>query len=36
MRIGILSDTHDNHRGVRRAIEIFTERGVECVLHAAT
>ncbi len=34
MRIGIISDTHDNHRGVRRAIEIFAEGGVECVLHA--
>ena len=34
MRIGILSDTHDNHRSVRRAIDIFYEQGVEYVLHA--
>jgi hypothetical protein len=34
MQIGILSDTHDNHRSVRRAIEIFNERDTECVLHA--
>lgn len=34
MRIGIISDTHDNHRNVRRAIEIFNEQAVECVLHA--
>jgi putative phosphoesterase len=34
MRIGIISDTHDNHRGVRKAIEIFNEQAVEYVLHA--
>ena len=34
MRIGIISDTHDHHRNVLRAVEIFAERGVECVLHA--
>ncbi|HPC96803.1 MAG TPA: YfcE family phosphodiesterase [Sedimentisphaerales bacterium] len=34
MRIGIISDTHDNHRNVRRAIEIFNEQAVEYVLHA--
>ena len=34
MRIGIISDTHDNHRSVRRAIEIFTEGGIACILHA--
>ena len=33
MRIGIISDTHDNHRNVRRAIEIFNEQAVEYVLH---
>jgi hypothetical protein len=33
MRIGIISDTHDNQRNVRRAIEIFNEQAVEYVLH---
>jgi len=34
MRIGIISDTHDQHRYVRRAIELFRDENVECVLHA--
>lgn len=34
MRIGIISDTHDNQRNVRRAIEIFNEQAVQFVLHA--
>ena len=34
MQIGIISDTHDHHHNVRRAIEIFREEGVQCVLHA--
>jgi predicted phosphodiesterase len=34
MQIGIISDTHDHHRNVIRAVEIFNERGVEYVLHA--
>lgn len=34
MRIGIISDTHDQHRNVRKAIEVFKAEGVECVLHA--
>lgn len=34
MRIGIISDTHDHHRNVRRAIEIFRDESVEYVLHA--
>ena len=34
MRIGIISDTHDNHRNVSRAVEIFNERGTAYVLHA--
>jgi putative phosphoesterase len=34
MRIGIISDTHDNRRSVTRAIEIFRSRGVEYILHA--
>jgi len=34
MQIGIISDTHDHHLNVLRAIEIFNERGVDVVLHA--
>lgn len=34
MRIGIISDTHDNHRGVRTAIDVFNEKSVDYVLHA--
>ena len=34
MLIGIISDTHDHHRNVLRAVEIFAERKVQCVLHA--
>lgn len=34
MRIGIISDTHDDQRHVRQAIEIFKAQGLECVLHA--
>ncbi len=34
MQIGIISDTHNHHRNVCRAIEVFNEQGVECVLHA--
>jgi hypothetical protein len=32
--MGIISDTHDHHRNVLRAVEIFAERGVQYVLHA--
>lgn len=31
--IGIISDTHDNVFGIRKAVEIFKERKVEFVLH---
>lgn len=34
MRIGIVSDTHDDQHKVRQAIEIFNAQGLECVLHA--
>ncbi len=34
MKVGIISDTHDAHASVDRAIEIFNERGVEYVFHA--
>ena len=33
-RIGIISDTHDHHRNVMRAVEIFAGHGVQYVLHA--
>lgn len=34
MKIGIISDTHDHHKNVLKAIEIFNEYGVEYVFHA--
>ena len=34
MRIGIVSDTHDDLHKVRQAVEIFKAQGLECVLHA--
>ncbi|MFQ5710290.1 MAG: metallophosphoesterase [Candidatus Geothermarchaeales archaeon] len=34
MRIGLISDTHDNPTSVKRAVEIFNDEGVEVVLHA--
>lgn len=34
MQIGIIADTHDHHRNVLRAVEIFNKRGVKYVLHA--
>lgn len=34
MQIGIISDTHDHHRNVHRAVEHFNEQGVQYVLHA--
>jgi putative phosphoesterase len=33
MRIGILSDTHDNMPQIRKACELFNARGVTMVLH---
>ncbi len=33
MRIGVLSDTHDNLPMIDRALRVFEERGVETVLH---
>jgi putative phosphoesterase len=32
--IGILSDSHDNLKAVRKAVEFFNEREVKAVLHA--
>lgn len=34
MKIGIISDTHDAHQGVLKAIEILKQHKVEYVLHA--
>jgi uncharacterized protein len=33
MKIGVLSDTHDNLATIRKAVEIFSKNGVEVVLH---
>jgi uncharacterized protein len=33
MVIGVLSDTHDRLPLIDRALELFTERGVEAILH---
>lgn len=33
MKIGVLSDSHDNLTNVRRAVEIFLEYGVEALIH---
>jgi putative phosphoesterase len=34
MKIGVLSDTHDNLANLGRAVGIFAERGVEALIHA--
>lgn len=34
MKIGIITDTHDKQTLIKKAIEVFTEHRVECVLHA--
>jgi putative phosphoesterase len=34
MKIGIISDTHDDHRNVLKAIDVFNAHKVEYVLHA--
>lgn len=34
MRIGIVSDTHDNMRQIARAVEFFNRENVDLVLHA--
>ncbi len=33
MRIGVVSDTHDNARNVERIVELLNEAGVERVVH---
>lgn len=34
MKIGIISDTHDHHENVLKAIEVFKERKAEYIFHA--
>ncbi len=34
MKIGVMSDSHDNLEKIARVVSIFKERGVEVVLHA--
>jgi putative phosphoesterase len=34
MRIGIISDTHDNMNQIKKAVQLFNERKVEHVIHA--
>ncbi|GAB3680870.1 metallophosphoesterase [Salinarchaeum chitinilyticum] len=33
MLIGVISDTHDNVEEVQRAVELFTDRGIDTVIH---
>jgi len=33
MRIGVVSDTHNNMKNVRRIVELFNDAGVERVVH---
>jgi len=33
MKIGVLSDSHDNLPNIRKAVEIFSRNGVEAVIH---
>lgn len=34
MKIGIISDSHDNMPKIREAVKLFNERGMELVIHA--
>ncbi len=34
MKVAIISDTHDRHKQVQRAVEIFIAEAVEYILHA--
>ena len=34
MLIGVIADTHDNMNTLKKAVDVFNERGVELVLHA--
>jgi hypothetical protein len=33
MRIGVLSDTHDNLSNIGKAVDVFSKNGVEVILH---
>jgi putative phosphoesterase len=33
MKIGVLSDTHDNLTNIRKAVELFSTNGVEAIIH---
>ncbi len=33
MKIGVLSDTHDNLTNIQKAVEVFSKNGVEAVIH---
>ncbi len=34
MKVGVISDTHDNLDAIKKALEVFREKGVEFILHA--
>ncbi len=34
MKIGVISDTHDNLPNIRKAVQVFSKNGVEAVIHA--
>ncbi len=34
MLLGVLSDTHDHLDNIKRAVELFNEKGVDLVIHA--
>ena len=33
MKIGVLSDSHDNLPNIRKAVEVFSKNGVEALIH---
>jgi uncharacterized protein len=33
MKIGVISDSHDNLSNIRKAVEIFSTKGVEALIH---
>ena len=33
MLVGVISDTHDNFRAVRSALDVFMRRGVDLIIH---
>ena len=34
MKIGVMSDSHDNLPNIRRAVDLFATEGAECLIHA--